>query len=95
MRIPELILMTAFLSSCTNNVIPPVELQEVKVSDIATPPTSFSMEPPAKKKKIPVGATNSQALDVITDNNEEDRRTERKVIILQEKMKQLFSDIYK
>lgn len=95
MRIPELVLMAALLSSCTNNPIPPVTLQEVKVSDIATPPTDFSMEPPAKRKEIPIGATNSEALDVITDNNAEDRKTENKVIILQEKMKQLFSDIYK
>lgn len=95
MKIPELVLMAALLSSCTNNPIPPVTLQEVKVSDIATPPTTFSMEPPERMKEIPVGSTNSQALDIITDNNAEARKTENKVIILQEKMKQLFSDIYK
>lgn len=89
-----LLFVGILLVGCSSKKEVGVILKEVKVSDLASPPSEFMMTPPRMKEKIPLGASNAEALKVITDNNREYRETERKVILLQEKMRELFSDLY-
>jgi hypothetical protein len=87
-----LLIISLFAVGCTSSPAPAIPLKAVTVEDLVAKPNPALLDTLPAKKKLVVGATNTEALGVMTSNNIRTIGVENKYRDLQQYVCSLFKD---